>query len=67
MANYRSFGFTKIVPRVPESSFAAVVEKSANAKTAVSLWNEVYTQSLLHASKLLTFTIVERPYLPACS
>lgn len=41
LVNFRSFGFTKIVPRVPEEKFAAVVEKSANAANAVPLWNEV--------------------------
>ena len=41
MVNYKSFGFTKIVPRVPKAAFAAIVEKSANAKQAGALWAEV--------------------------
>ena len=41
LVNYKSFGFTKIIPRIPEDKFAAVVEKSANASEALSLWNEV--------------------------
>ncbi|EIW85196.1 aflatoxin-detoxifizyme [Coniophora puteana RWD-64-598 SS2] len=41
LVNYKSFGFTKIVPRVPEATFAAVVEKSANARNAVPLFNEL--------------------------
>ncbi|TBU39191.1 aflatoxin-detoxifizyme [Dichomitus squalens] len=41
LVNYKSFGFTKIVPRIPEDKFAAVVEKSANAANAVPLWNEL--------------------------
>lgn len=41
MANYKSFGFTKFIPRLPESSFAAVVAKSANAKNVVPLWEQV--------------------------
>lgn len=41
LANFRSFGFTKIVPRVPEASFLAVVEKSANAGQALPLFNEL--------------------------
>ena len=41
LVNYKSFGFTKIVPRVSEEKFAAVVEQSANAANAISLWNEV--------------------------
>ena len=39
--NYKSFGFTKIVPRIPEDKFAAVVEASANAANAVPIWNEL--------------------------
>ena len=39
--NYRSFGFTKIVPRVPEDKFAAVVAQSANAANALPLWDEL--------------------------
>ncbi|KAJ2984708.1 hypothetical protein NUW54_g10409 [Trametes sanguinea] len=41
LVNYKSFGFTKIVPRLPEEKFAAVVEKSANAANAVPLWKEL--------------------------
>lgn len=41
LVNYKSFGFTKIAPRIPEDKFAAVVEKSANAANAVPLWNEL--------------------------
>ncbi|KAG0707773.1 peptidase family M49-domain-containing protein [Suillus ampliporus] len=41
LVNYKSFGFTKIVPRVSEEKFAAVVEKSANAANAIPLWNEL--------------------------
>ncbi|KAH7930761.1 dipeptidyl-peptidase III [Leucogyrophana mollusca] len=41
LVNFKSFGFTKIVPRVPEDKFAKVVEKSVNAANAVPLWNEL--------------------------
>lgn len=41
LVNYKSFGFTKIVPRISEEKFAAVVEKSANAANAIPLWNEL--------------------------
>ncbi|KAI0758138.1 aflatoxin-detoxifizyme [Fomes fomentarius] len=41
LVNFRSFGFTKIVPRIPEDKFAAIVAKSANAANAVPLWNEL--------------------------
>ena len=39
--NYKSFGFTKIVPRIPEDKLAAVVGASANAANAVPIWNEL--------------------------
>lgn len=41
LVNYKSFGFTKIIPRAPEAAFSAIVEKSANAKEAGALWSEV--------------------------
>jgi dipeptidyl-peptidase III len=40
LVNYKSFGFTKIIPRVSEENFAAVVAESANAANAIPLWNE---------------------------
>ncbi|KAH9951241.1 aflatoxin-detoxifizyme [Amylocystis lapponica] len=40
-ANYKSFGFSKIVPRVTEAKFAAVVEKSANVSEALPLWKDL--------------------------
>lgn len=42
LVNFKSFGFTKIIPRVSAEQFGAVVEKSANATNAVPLWNEVH-------------------------
>ena len=41
LVNYKSFGFTKIIPRIPEEKFAAAIAKSANASQALALWNEV--------------------------
>jgi dipeptidyl-peptidase-3 len=41
LVNYKSFGFTKFVPRVDAKLFEAVVECSANATEAVILWNDV--------------------------
>ncbi|KAH9981302.1 aflatoxin-detoxifizyme [Lactifluus volemus] len=41
LANYKSFGFTKFVPRVSSDKLAAVVEKSPNAANAVPLWNQL--------------------------
>ena len=41
LANYKSFGFTKIVPRVPEDKFGAAVAASAHAARALPLWAEL--------------------------
>ncbi|KAL1669192.1 peptidase family M49-domain-containing protein [Schizophyllum commune] len=41
LVNYRSFGFTKIVPRVPADKFEAIVSKSANSSKALPLWNKL--------------------------
>lgn len=41
LVNYRSFGFTKIIPRVSEAKFTDVVSSSANANEAVPLWEKV--------------------------
>ncbi|THH30987.1 hypothetical protein EUX98_g3215 [Antrodiella citrinella] len=41
LVNYKSFGFTKFIPRAPEAAFAAVVASSANAKEAGALWTEL--------------------------
>jgi dipeptidyl-peptidase III len=41
LVNYKSFGFTKIVPRVPEDKFGAVVKCSYHADKALVLWNKV--------------------------
>ncbi|KAF9260465.1 aflatoxin-detoxifizyme [Marasmius fiardii PR-910] len=38
LVNYRSFGFTKIIPRLPESKFEAVVKASPNSIWASKLW-----------------------------
>ena len=39
--NYRSFGFTKIIPRVSAAKFEATVKASANSSEALALWKEV--------------------------
>ncbi|KAI0699721.1 aflatoxin-detoxifizyme [Cytidiella melzeri] len=41
LVNYKSFGFTKFVPRLSEASFGAVVANSSNAKNAVPLWEQL--------------------------
>jgi dipeptidyl-peptidase-3 len=56
LVNYKSFGFTKIVPRVAESEFAKVVAASSNASNAVPLFNEVSHTIFSDADLLMTFT-----------
>ncbi|KAF8894608.1 aflatoxin-detoxifizyme [Infundibulicybe gibba] len=41
LTNYKSFGFTKIIPRVSSAKFEAVVSKSANASKATALWSDL--------------------------
>ncbi|KAL1762213.1 peptidase family M49-domain-containing protein [Schizophyllum commune] len=41
LVNYRSFGFTKIVPRVPADKFEAIISKSANSSKALPLWHKL--------------------------
>ncbi|KAL5533047.1 hypothetical protein ACEPAF_4823 [Sanghuangporus sanghuang] len=38
LVNYRSFGFTKIIPRISEDKFGDVVKNSSSANEAVPLW-----------------------------
>lgn len=41
LVNYKSFGFTKIIPRISESDFAKVVAASSNASNAVPLFQQL--------------------------
>ncbi|KAF8228175.1 aflatoxin-detoxifizyme [Tricholoma matsutake] len=41
LVNYRTFGFTKIIPRVSADKFEAVVTHSANASKASLLWKDL--------------------------
>ena len=41
LVNYKSFGFTKIVPRLPAAKFEATISKSANSSKALPLWNKL--------------------------
>jgi dipeptidyl-peptidase-3 len=54
LVNYRTFGFTKIIPRVPADQFEAVVAKSANASTALPLFSKVGSmiETYLHGNNL---------------
>ncbi|KIY50904.1 hypothetical protein FISHEDRAFT_71212 [Fistulina hepatica ATCC 64428] len=49
LVNFKTFGFTKFVPRVDADKFGAVIKVSANANKAESLWKElkdhIYTLS----------------------
>jgi dipeptidyl-peptidase III len=41
LVNYKSFGFTKFIPRIPSEKFEAVVKHSENSKKALELWGKV--------------------------
>ncbi|EJD05931.1 aflatoxin-detoxifizyme [Fomitiporia mediterranea MF3/22] len=41
LVNYRSFGFTKIIPRISQDKFGDVIKSSANANEAVPLWENL--------------------------
>lgn len=36
--NYKSFGFTKFIPRIPKEKFEAVVKASPNSPNALGVW-----------------------------
>ncbi|KAF7304876.1 Dipeptidyl peptidase 3 [Mycena kentingensis (nom. inval.)] len=38
LVNYKSFGFSKFIPRASAEAFGALVKASANATTATALW-----------------------------
>lgn len=39
--NYKSFGFTKFIPRIPKKKFEAVIGASLNASNALGIWESV--------------------------
>ncbi|KAF5330737.1 hypothetical protein D9619_005755 [Psilocybe cf. subviscida] len=41
LVNFKTFGFTKIVPRVAADKFEAVVNNSANKAAAAPIWNKL--------------------------
>lgn len=41
LANFRSFGATKFIPRASKGSFEAIVKASERADTALPLWDQV--------------------------
>ena len=44
LVNYKSFGFTKFIPRIPKEKFEAVVKASSNATNALGTWESVRTR-----------------------
>ncbi|GAA5915580.1 hypothetical protein JCM6882_006378 [Rhodosporidiobolus microsporus] len=44
LANFKSFGATKFIPRVSESSFEAVVKAAERSSAALPLWEELKSE-----------------------
>jgi dipeptidyl-peptidase-3 len=67
LVNYKSFGFTKIIPRLAPDRFEAVVSNSTNKGKALPLWNDVrLSDSAILPDSLnieLDFVAVERSHL----
>lgn len=42
LVNYKSFGFTKFIPRIPKEKFEVVIKASPNAHNALGIWSQVY-------------------------
>ncbi|KAI5997175.1 peptidase family M49-domain-containing protein [Pisolithus albus] len=41
LVNYKSFGFTKFIPRIPVDEFAKIIAASTNAANAVPVWESL--------------------------
>ncbi|KAG6818124.1 hypothetical protein H0H87_000029 [Tephrocybe sp. NHM501043] len=41
LVNFKTFGFTKVVPRVSVNKFEAVVQRSQNSQKALELWSNL--------------------------
>ena len=64
LVNYKSFGFTKIIPRISATKFEATVKASANSSEALALWKEVsYRIQWSIISVLTTYSPATRTYL----
>jgi dipeptidyl-peptidase-3 len=44
LSNFKSFGATKFIPRVPEAAFAAVVSASERSSVALPFWEELKSE-----------------------
>lgn len=72
LVNYKSFGFTKIIPRVPQEKFEAAVKSTVNASTAVPLWDKVglrftsrFNKSSAPSSKITSTHLNPKPVFPS--
>ena len=63
--NYRSFGFTKIVPRLSAEKFGDIVSTSASANEAVPLWEKVRSQSSSYFTRIEALAIQLKDYIYA--
>jgi dipeptidyl-peptidase-3 len=51
--NYKSFGFSKFIPRVGRTEFRKIVESSPQAKEALPIWDKVRIGHQLNAKTLI--------------
>jgi len=63
LVNFKTFGFTKIVPRIPSEKFEAVVSHSANSTKALPLWKTVSHHCHKYSALLSSFHAVESAHL----
>src|ERR1700761_4275265 len=53
LTNYRSFGNSKIIPRVPREAFRKVVAGSENATDCLAVWDKACNNEVLVSSFFL--------------
>lgn len=64
LVNFKTFGFTKIIPRVSADKFEAVVKSSANADSATTLWEAVgRPEKDIPRRKFMLYHIAQAAYL----
>ena len=63
LVNFKSFGFTKIIPRVAEDRFEAVIKHSVNSARTLDLWSKVRSPTAEGLMHPIHFRPVEGTYI----